>query len=112
MTPELNKRRQTTVSVWSLVLSFLATSHHTIHIALMMLMTGSMGSMSMMSGSASPAIVWFRRVMVVATFVTAGFSVYRLLRHRCKERWTVTVTVVSSVLSIGFVVYTLVNVGW
>lgn len=111
MSSELNKGKQTVTSVGSLILSFLASSHHWIHMVIMMLITGSMGTMSNMSGTMS-AIVWFRRFMIVATLLTAGFSMYRLYRHKCKDRKMIGLTFLSSVISVGFVVYTLVDFGW
>jgi len=108
MNSELNKNRQTATSVSSLVLSFLASSHHWIHMVIIMLLGGSM---SIMAGT-MPAIVWFRRVMVLATFLTVAFSVYRLFRHKCKDTKVIAVTVVSAVISIGVAIYTLVSFGW
>ena len=78
---------------------------------ILMLLSGSMGSMSLMAGT-MPAIVWLRRFMIVATGVTVAFSIYRLIRHQCKDMKVISVTVVSAILSVGFVIYTLVNFGW
>lgn len=108
MNSGLNKNRQTATSVSSLVLSFLASSHHWIHMVIIMLLGGSM---SIMAGT-MPAIVWFRRGMVVATLLTVAFSVYRLYRHKCKDAKVIAMTVISAVISIGVVIYTLVSFGW
>lgn len=78
---------------------------------ILMLISGSMGSMSLMSGT-MPAIVWFRRIMIFATVATVAFSIYRLIRHQCKDKNMIIITVGSAVLSIGFILYTLINFGW
>lgn len=79
---------------------------------ILMLMSGSMGSMSMMAGSTMPAVVWFRRFMIVATFLTAGYSIYRLIHHNCRDKRIIGFTIVSALVSIGFVLYTLIDFGW
>lgn len=111
MNNELNKNKQTAVSVGALIWSFLASSHHWIHMVILMLISGSMGSMSLMSGT-MPAIVWFRRIMIFATVVTVAFSIYRLILHQCKDKKMISLTVGSAVLSIGFIIYTLIDFGW
>lgn len=111
MNSELNKNKQAATSVGSLILSFLASSHHWIHMAILMLMSGSMGSMSMMAGT-MPAVVWFRRFMIIATIFTVAYSIYRLVKHNCKDKRIIGFTVVSALISIGFVLYTLITFGW
>ncbi|RUL52121.1 hypothetical protein [Lysinibacillus antri] len=101
------KTKQATTSISSVVFSFLATSHHWIHMGILMLLGGSTDMMATMSGA-----LWIRRLMILMTFVTAIFSIYRLFKHRCKEFWIIALTVVAVLVSIYFIYSTLTNFGW
>jgi hypothetical protein len=101
------KTKQATASIFSVVFSFLATSHHWIHMGILMLLGSSTDMMTTMSG-----VLWVRRFMILMTFVTAMFSIYRLFKHRCKEFWMIAITIVAVLLSIYFIYSTLINFGW
>jgi hypothetical protein len=101
------KSGQAATSVFSILFSFLASSHHWMHMGILLLLGGSTNMMGMMSG-----VIWIRRFMILITFATVLFSGYRLLKHRCKEFWVIALTVVSVLLSLSFVYYTLVEFGW
>lgn len=103
----INKKSQAATSVLSFVLSFLASSHHWLHMGILLILGGSTNIMATMS-----ALVWVRRLMIVATLITAFISVYRLFKHRCKEPWVISLTTVSTLLSLGFILYTLSQFGW
>jgi len=66
--------------------------------------TGMMATMSTM--------FWVRRFMIVATLLTTIFSLYRMAKHRGMPVVMKAVTIVSAVISLGFVGYTLITFGW
>jgi hypothetical protein len=103
----INKKSQATTSVLSIVMSFLATSHHWLHMGILFILGGSTNLMATTS-----TVVWVRRFMIVATLITALISVYRLFKHRCKVPWVISLTTMSILLSIGFIIYTLSQFGW
>jgi hypothetical protein len=101
------KKNQTTTSMLSFIFSFLASSHHWLHMGILLLLGGSTNMMATMS-----AALWIRRVMIIATMITMFVSIYRLFKHRCKVSWVIIMTIVSAVISLGFIIYTLVKFGW
>ncbi|MBM7662929.1 hypothetical protein JOC85_003740 [Bacillus mesophilus] len=101
------KLSQASLSFFSIGLSFIASSHHWLHMGLLMLLGGSTNMMATMNG-----VMWIRRVMIVETLVTALYSVYRLMKHRSREPLTMVFTGFSVLLSFGFIIYTLVDFGW
>jgi hypothetical protein len=102
-----NKSSQAATSILSLLFSFLASSHHWLHMGILMLLGSSTNVMATMSG-----VIWIRRFMIVMTFATILYSLYRLAKHRCKETWVIILTVISVLLSSYFVIVTLFNFGW
>lgn len=94
-------------SVFSLVFSVIASSHHWLHMGILLLLGGSTSMMATMAG-----IMAIRRFMIIATLVTTLFSIYRLTRHRHMSKLMIALTVLSSVISIGFIIYTIANFGW
>jgi hypothetical protein len=103
----LSRKSQTTTGLLSLILSFLASSHHWLHMGILLLLGGSTNVMTAMS-----AVLWLRRFMIVMTLLTVMISVYRLYRHRCKDTWNIALTFLSVVISVGFVTYTMYHFGW
>jgi hypothetical protein len=103
----INKKGQAATGIISFVFSFLASSHHWLHMGILLLLGGSTNMMATMS-----AALWIRRFMIIATLVTAFISVYRLYKHRCKESWVISLTILSTLLSLGFIFYTLSHFGW
>ncbi|HJV45920.1 MAG TPA: hypothetical protein VJ824_09375 [Bacillota bacterium] len=101
------KKSQTTASVFSIIMSFLASSHHWIHMSMIMLMGGSSSMIGAMSG-----IIWVRRVMIIVTFLSMGFSIMHLLHHGCREKKMIVMTGISVLISLGFVGYTVMRFGW
>jgi hypothetical protein len=98
----ISKKGQAVTTVLSFVFSFLASSHHWLHMGILLLLGGSTNMMATMS-----ATIWIKRFMILATLVSAFISVYRLYKHRCKEPWIVSLTALSTVLSLGFIFYAL-----
>src|ERR1700731_2167950 len=103
----LSRKSQTTTGLLSLILSFLASSHHWLHMGILLLLGGSTNMMTAMS-----AVLWLRRLMIVMTMLTVLISVYRLYRHICKDTWIISLTSLSVVISVGFVTYSLYHFGW
>jgi hypothetical protein len=103
----INKKEQAATSISSFIFSFLASSHHWIHMGLLLLLDGSTNMMATLS-----IALWIKRFMIIATLVTAFISVYRLYKHRCKESWVISLTIISTLLSLGFIFYTLSQFGW
>jgi hypothetical protein len=98
------KTSQTATSFVSVVVSFLASQHHNLHMLILMFIGGSTHMMETM--------FLLRRVMIVMTLLTVVWSIYRLYKHRCKEKWVIGMTGISAVVSILFVVKTFVEIGW
>jgi hypothetical protein len=103
----INKKGQAAISIFSFIFSFLATSHHWIHMGILLLLGGSTSMMATMS-----IALWIKRFMIIATLVTAFISVYRLYKHRCKESWVISLTILSTLFSLSFIFYTLSHFGW
>ena len=103
----INKKGQAVTNIFSFAFSFLASSHHWLHMGILLFLGGSTNMMGTMS-----AVVWIRRFMIIATLLTVFISIYRLYKHRCKEPWVVSLTALSTVLSLGFILYTLNHFGW
>jgi hypothetical protein len=103
----LSRKSQTTTSLLSLIFSFLASSHHWLHMGILLLLGGSTNTMAALS-----AVLWLRRFMIAMTILTVLISVYRLYRHRCKDTWIIALTSLSVVISVGFIIYTLYYYGW
>ena len=103
----INKKGQAATNLSSFILSFLASSHHWIHMGILLILGGSTDMMATMS-----AVYWIRRAMIIATLVTVFISVYRLYKHRCKEPWVISLTSLSTVISMGIIFYTLNHFGW
>lgn len=102
-----NNNAQVATSISSLLFSFLASSHHWLHMGILVLLGGSTSMMSAMT-----AVSWIRRFMIIATFVTTLFSIYRLYKHQCKRVWIKSLTVISIIVSFIFIAYTLISFGW
>lgn len=57
-------------------------------------------------------IEWVRRFMIIATLITTMFSLYRLVKHKHVSPVMKSITIISAVISLGFVIYTIYNFGW
>ncbi len=91
----------------SIIFSIIASSHHWLHMGILLILGSSTNMMATMTG-----VIWLRRVMILATIITTIYSVYRLIKHRHMPIWFKAITIVSSLVSIGFIVYTINNYGW
>ncbi|MED4779356.1 hypothetical protein [Brevibacillus choshinensis] len=100
-------KSQLVTSIGSIILSFIASSHHWLHMAILFVLGNSTGMMASMS-----AIVWVRQFMIIATLITTIFSLYRLGKHNQMSPVMKAVTIVSAVISLGFVIYTILKFGW
>lgn len=103
----INKKSQAAATAASFILSFLASSHHWLHMGILLLLGGSTSTLATMS-----AVFWLRRFMIIATLITVFISVYRLYKHRCKVPWIISLTALSTAISLGFIFYTLYHFGW
>jgi hypothetical protein len=101
------KKGQATTNVLTFIFSFIATSHHWLHMGILLLLGGSTNMMATMS-----AALWIRRFMIIATLITMLLSIYRLLKHKCKVPWLISMTILSAAISLSFIIYTLVKYGW
>lgn len=101
------KKTQATTSILSLVLSILASSHHWIHMTVLMLMGSSAGMAAMMSH-----LAWLRRLFIIASVVMVVVSVVHLSRHGSKGKWMIIMVSLSAVISLGLVGYTVYAYGW
>lgn len=100
-------KAQLVTSIGSIVLSFIASSHHWLHMAILFVLGSSTGMMASMS-----SIIWVRRFMIIATLVTTVFSLYRLGKQKHMSPLMKWITIGSAVISLGFVVYTIFTFGW
>ncbi|WP_134686974.1 hypothetical protein [Brevibacillus migulae] len=103
----MNAKSQVTTSITSVLLAFLASSHHWLHMGLLFLLGSQTSVMATMS-----SMIWVRRLMIIATAITIGVSLYRMLRHKRCSKIMKVVTILSAILSAGFIVYTLAAFGW
>ncbi|WP_139491926.1 hypothetical protein [Brevibacillus dissolubilis] len=57
-------------------------------------------------------MLWLRRLMIVATILALGFTVHYMYQHGFRNRWLGGLNILSAVISIGFVYYSLDSFGW
>lgn len=93
-------------SVSSIIFSILASSHHWLHMGILLILGSSTNMMVSMSG-----ILWLRRVMVIASVITAMYSLYRLKKNIHMPIWMKAMTIVSIIITFGFILYTLITFG-
>lgn len=98
---------QATTSVGSLLFSVLASSHHALHMLILILVGGSTTSINPMS-----SLLWVRRIMIIVTLITVVITITRAYKHRHMPLWVKALSVCSILLSLAFVVYTLATFGW
>jgi len=104
----LSKGKQATASVGSVMVSLIASSHHWIHMIILICIGGSM---STMEGTMS-AVIWIRRLMIVMTCVTVLYVMVRLMKHKNRNSLITILTLASTLISTGLMVYTLAIYGW
>lgn len=102
------KNKTTTLSpIISILLSFLASSHHWLHMGIIMLLGGSTNAMTAMTG-----VIWLRRLMIIMTMGMVLFSIYRLVKHKCNNRFQIVLNIISIIISVIFIGYTIIQFGW
>ncbi|MDQ1912307.1 hypothetical protein RAC89_18110 [Paenibacillus sp. GD4] len=94
-------------SISSILLSVIASSHHWLHMGILLLLGGSANALASMTG-----ILWIRRAMMVATVITTVFAFYRLMQRKHMPLWMKWLSALSIGVSVGFLGYTLVQFGW
>ncbi|QYR22268.1 hypothetical protein KZ483_04530 [Paenibacillus sp. sptzw28] len=94
-------------SVSTVIFSIIASSHHWLHMGILLVLGGSTNAMGAMTG-----VVWIRRVMIFATLFTTVFAVYRMVKRKHMPLWMKGLTSFSIIVSIGFTGYTFVQFGW
>ncbi|GAB7054761.1 MULTISPECIES: hypothetical protein [Paenibacillus] len=88
------------------VISFLATQHW-FHALIFLVIGGSATTMLSMED-----MILFRRAMIVLTLGTLLWSVYQIVRDGWKNKKMIVMTSISFVVSMTFVIVTLVKMGW
>lgn len=91
----------------SLTLSFLASAHHWLHMTILFILGSSTNMMSTMN-----QLFWLRRFMIIMTLAIIAFTAYRLIKHRCSNKVVIVLNVISTLASLGFILYTLLTFGW
>jgi hypothetical protein len=94
-------------SLSSVIFSIIASSHHWLHVGILLLLGSSTNMMVAMSG-----VLWLRRAMVMATVITSVYSIYRLKKHKHIPIWMKVINTLSVLISLGFILYTLIKFGW
>lgn len=105
--PVTANKTQLVSSILSVMFSFIASSHHWLHMSILFILGGSTSSLAVMTG-----VVWIRRLMIAVTLLTTALSILRLYKHRNMPNYMKYLTLLSTAISIGFVIYTLINFGW
>lgn len=97
-------RREAVTSIGSVVLAFLASQHHAIH---MLLIAAGLGGAGISSVITSPII---RRGMILISLIMTGVTLYRLWRRPCS--WVSRmIDGMSAIVSIGLVIWSVIQFG-
>lgn len=94
-------------SILSIIFSIIASSHHLLHMGILLILGGSTNLIAGMAG-----MLLLRRVMVIATLTISLFSIYRLTKHKHVPIWMKGMSLISVLISFGFIIYTVYNFGW
>lgn len=107
--PQINTsaKSQLATSIGSMILSFLASSHHWLHMAILFVFGSSTGVMASMS-----SMIGVRRFMIAATLITTTYSLYRLRKHKHMSAVVKSITIISAAVSLLFVLYSIYTFGW
>lgn len=98
---------QVAPSIFSVLLSIIASSHHWIHMGILLILGSSTNVMVGMS-----EVLWIRRFMIVATLITALYTLIKLVKHKKAPVSMKLLNLFSIIISLGFIFYTLVTFGW
>ena len=96
-------RRERLASFGSVIVAFLASQHHSLHMLLMLGLGGA--GMSVMT--TDPTV---RRVMLLLSLVMAGVTAYLLVRHRPPLTRRI-VNLLSIVLTLGLLIWSVSQFG-
>jgi hypothetical protein len=103
----ISAKKQISTSILSFLLSFLAFSHHWLHMGILILL-GVSTDLTVVMGT----MFWVRRIMIIGTFITMLFSLYRLYKHRCKDKKIIFITAILVIPSLYFIINSLIKFGW
>jgi len=95
------------VSLSSIILSVFASSHHWLHMLLLLILGGSTGTLASATGMS-----WVRRAMILASVISTAFALYRLLKRKQIPLWMRGITYLSVIISVAFILYSLIQYGW
>lgn len=91
-----------------MIVTFLATQHW-LHGLLFIMLGGTANELMSMSAD---AILPVQRVMIVLTLVSVLWSVYQVVKDGFNHKGMIVMTVISSLVGIGYVMMAWVNNGW
>lgn len=94
-------------SLISTIFSFIASSHHWLHAVIMLFIGSSTNMVATMS-----SMLWLRRTMFLITIFSVIYSLYRLRQHKRMPYWIKGLTIMSIIISIGLIAYTIHIFGW
>jgi hypothetical protein len=103
----MSNKTTTLAPIASLLLSFLASSHHWLHMGILFVLGGSTGMMHMMS-----SLIWVRRLMLIMSLAMMLVSLFRMYKHRCRNTWIIGLNVGAALFTLSFITYTLIEFGW
>ncbi|MFC3885099.1 hypothetical protein ACFOU2_17145 [Bacillus songklensis] len=92
-----------------MIITFLATQHWLHRLLLFIFLGGSAGGMMSMN---MDSMIGFQRMMIVLSLVTVLWSVYQLVKDGFKSKGMIVMTSISTIMSVGYVIMTLVKTGW
>ena len=100
---DVSTRRERLTSVGSVIVAFLASQHHSLHMLVMLGLGGA--GMSFMT-----AYPMLRRVMLIVALAMAGVTTYLLIRHRppLAQR---ALNLISIVLTLGLLIWSISQFG-
>jgi hypothetical protein len=96
--------KESIISIGSILLAFLASQHHTLH---MLLLVFGVGSAEMAFMTTYPLL---RRGMLLLALVSAGFTVYQLWRRR-QTPFMRVFGGISVALTLGIVIWSILQFG-
>jgi hypothetical protein len=77
-------------SLSSIIFSVIASSHHWLHMGILLLLGGSTNMLATITG-----ILWIRRAMIISTFFSSIYSINRLNKHKQMPVWMKAMTALS-----------------
>lgn len=92
-----------------IMITFLATQHWLHGLLLFIFLGGSAGGVMSMS---MEAMIGVQRIMMVLCLVSVLWSVYQLVKDGFKSKGMIIMTSLSTVMSVGYVIVTLIKTGW